>query len=89
MNDQIDQASALSVALGNDGQNFERNGVTLDEIASDLGAVVTYSARYYGADDGELRYIDGSKSGHMDGDPVRYEFSDMTAIVVAGDCWDF
>ena len=89
MNNQISQASALSMALGNDGQKFERNGITLEEIAADLGAVVTFSARDYSANDGELRYVDGTESGHMYGDPVRYEFPDRTAIVVAGDCWDF
>lgn len=81
-------ADALAALLHDDGQCWEADdGRRLQQIAADLGAVVTYSARSY-TDDGDLVHVDGHRAGHLAGDPVRYEFADGSAIVAAGDAWD-
>ena len=53
-----------------------------------MGATVTYSAREYD-DDNNLHYVDGLHSSYIADDPIRFEFRDGSAVVVAGAGWDF
>lgn len=80
-------AEQFASALYDDGQCFETDeGVTFEELIDQMDAVVTYSSRGY--TDGTLQYVDGTCCGHIHGDPIRYEFSDGSAVVEAGDAWD-
>jgi len=81
-------AEQFSAKLNDDGQNWETDeGTSFEDLAEQMGATVTYSSREYD-DNGEMRRADGYQGGHISGDPIRYEFSDGSAVVVAGDGWD-
>lgn len=81
-------ADKFAARLQHDGQNFETDeGQSFEDLANQLGADITYSTRIYD-DDGDLHYIDGYKSCHISGDPVRYGFADGSAVVVSGPAWD-
>lgn len=81
-------AEQFAALLGNDGQVFEtQDGLSFDELADKMGAIVTYSKRDYSS--GTLKYVDGFENDHVCGDPVQYQFTDGSAVVVAGDAWDF
>lgn len=81
-------AQQVSKIFGDDGQKWETtDGKSFIEVCEEHGADITYSARDYDAD-GDMVYVDGYKSGHLAGDPIRYEFPDGSALVEAGDGWD-
>lgn len=83
-------AEQFAAKLLDDGQNWEtEDGVEFDELAEQMGATVTYSAREYTDDlDNPYVYVDGFQSEHISDDPIRYEFSDGSAVVAAGAGWD-
>lgn len=80
-------AEQFASALYDDGQCFETDvGVTFEELIDRMGATVTYASREH--TDGVIQYADGTRYGHIHGDPIRYEFSDGSAVVEAGGAWD-
>ena len=85
----MSMAEKFSEMFDDDGSIFSTDdGRSFEEVAGDMKAEATYSKREY-LDDGEINYVDGYCGEHFGGDPIRYEFPDGSAIVVAGDAWDF
>ena len=83
-------ATNVAAALNNDGSKFESDdGRSLTELAAEQNGVAEFGERAY-RDDAErtLYYVDGVRSSHISGDPIRYVFPDSSAIVEAGDGWD-
>ena len=64
-------------ASGNDGQRFTHatSGQSLEDACLNEGADVEYQER-----EGNGAVIAGT--------PTRYVFTDGSAIVIAGECWD-
>lgn len=81
-------AEQFSERMGGDGTVFETaDGTDFDTLAErKYGATVQYGDVWVDDDD-EVQIEVVSLSEHTDG-PVRFEFSDGSAVVVAGDCWD-
>jgi hypothetical protein len=81
-------AEKIAARLGNDGANFTtQGGVCLSELAERFHGKWIYSRRNQ-TDGGDTVHVEGSASDHISGDPIRLHFSDGSAIVVTGDCWD-
>lgn len=79
------KAEKVASFLNDDGTKFEtENGLTLDDLALKYGAK-KQCVEPVGKD--EYR---GVPCSHITSRTiVRYKFSDGSAIVVAGDAWDF
>lgn len=72
-------ARRIAALLGDDGQQFtvENSGpwpMHLDDLAFEA--------------DGRRTYRDSGNASHS-GDTYRWDFPDGSALLVAGDCWDF
>ena len=77
-------AQQFADRMGNNGQIWEDpNGTEFEIILMSMDAKVTYSAR-----DHSGAYVDVDRDRYIDGDPIRYEFPDGSAIVEAMDAWD-
>ncbi|TFH84956.1 hypothetical protein EQG41_19740 [Billgrantia azerbaijanica] len=83
-------AHTIADLLNNDGQQFDTDdGRNLVELCEERNATVEYAVRAYADDEDQTQYWEAGFSGdHFAGDPVRYAFSDGSAIVEAGDGWD-
>ena len=83
-------AEVFAAKLGNDGMRLETDdGVESEDLAERMDAVVTYSAREYTDDiDQPYEFVDGYVGTHISDDPIRFEFDDGSAVVVAGAGWD-
>lgn len=83
-------ADKLAAEFGNDGQIFEHpaTGETLKAVCERHGARVEYARR--GANFAETGdyYVSPWHGDHIDGDPIRFVFTDGSAIVEIGDGWD-
>jgi hypothetical protein len=80
-------------ALFGDGTTFQKNGTSLEEAACEqYGASVHFGRTDWIEDDDMI--ITGAMtrevcpSEHRSDDPIRYVFSDGSAIVVVGAIWD-
>jgi len=80
-------ATEISRLMGDDGQRFESaDGASLDALCAARRARVQYGRPLH--DDGACRAEPVTRSEYRSGDPVRYQFDDGSAIVVAGAAWD-
>ena len=76
-------AQTISSMFGNDGMNFSADdGRDFDEVCCSYHAEKSRGRCWYDADGAMTADYD------PDGDMVRYEFSDGSAIVISGDAWD-
>lgn len=83
-------ADDFAEQFGLDGQSFETpDGQSFEDLAAEMGAIVEYAKRIYSDDDRGCEYAPGFANEHISSDPIRFEFSDKSAVVVAGDAWDF
>ena len=86
------QAEVFAELFHRNGTVFETDaGITMDQMFESSGVNPEYSRRVYDRDDheGGYRLQSGYACTHISGDPIRYEFSDGSCIVVAGEAWDF
>lgn len=77
--------------LFDDGQSFETDeGLTLDEVCCDkFDGIRQYGVRKHRDDASQSQdWVAGSTTEHFAGDPIRYEFTDGSAIVEHGEGWD-
>lgn len=83
-------AHKIAAALHDDGQCFEaEDGRTFDELVSAEKPHVQYAGPAITDGDGRIVGRDVVNPGdHAAGDPVRYQFADGSAIVLAGAAWD-
>jgi hypothetical protein len=83
-------AQQFADRMGNDGQRWHTdNAESFAEVAEQMGATVEYSARApRDSEEEPQRYIAGHRSSHASDDPIRYAFSDGSAVVAAGAAWD-
>lgn len=84
-------AQTIAALLNEDGQQFEtEDGRTLIDLCDEHDAKIEYAVRVHSDDPEPLpQWVAGFSGDHFSGDPVRYEFPDGSAIVAAGDGWDF
>ena len=81
-------AQQFADKLGNDHQKFDMpNGTSFWDAIKLLNPEVTY-LKFDGYDDfATRRYVDGTLADHEDGDPIRYRFSDGSAIIETWEGW--
>jgi|GEM_PF-4558600 hypothetical protein len=81
-------AEKIAARLGNDGGNFAtQGGTSLVELVRRFDAKLIFSRRNQ-TEGGNAVYVEGIISDHLAGDPVRYHFSDGSAIITKGSRWD-
>ena len=85
----LTQAEQFAHRFSNDGTNWiDDKGYGFDEVLYDMGVSIEYGKTMFDEDSQEIIYFTVDRSDHITGDPVRAEFSDKSAIVVAGGAWN-
>ena len=82
-------AEKVALLLNNDGQCFEHDGKSLDEICADFGSSECSNLPWYNKEDNDVSaggiFPEIKEAGTFDN---VYIFDDGSFLAVSGGCWD-